>query len=94
MKTMKISVVLAAAALAGAAYSAANDALVSFSTKGPDKYADGATVLDGECYALVWTAPDSAGLAAPQTGAAAPDEEIVLVAPAKAGGAFFKVGRK
>ena len=31
---------------------------------------------------------------APQTGAAAPDEEIVLVAPAKAGGAFFKVGRK
>ena len=32
--------------------------------------------------------------AAPQTGASAPDEEIVLVAPAKAGGAFFKVGRK
>ena len=30
----------------------------------------------------------------PQTGATAPDEEIVLVAPAKAGGAFFKVGRK
>ena len=30
----------------------------------------------------------------PQTGASAPDEEIVLVAPAKSGGAFFKVGRK
>jgi len=25
----------------------------SFSTVGPDKYADGTTVLDGECYALV-----------------------------------------
>lgn len=29
---------------------------VTFSTQGPDKYADGTTVLDGEVYAIVWSA--------------------------------------
>lgn len=32
------------------------DSVVVFSTKGPDTYADGTAVIDGECYALVWTA--------------------------------------
>ena len=32
-----------------------DDARLSFSTKGPDCYADGSVVLDGECYALVWS---------------------------------------
>ena len=32
------------------------DTLIAFSTKGPDTYLDGKTlVADGECYALVWT---------------------------------------
>lgn len=31
------------------------DSAIVFSTLGPDKYADGSTVLDGELYALVWT---------------------------------------
>jgi hypothetical protein len=31
------------------------DSVIVFSTKGPDKYADGTKVLDGESYALVWT---------------------------------------
>jgi hypothetical protein len=31
------------------------DSVIVFSTVGPDKYADGSTVLDGELYALVWT---------------------------------------
>lgn len=31
------------------------DSAIVFSTVGPDKYADGSTVLDGELYALVWT---------------------------------------
>lgn len=35
--------------------SASGDALISFSTKGPDCYADGTSVLAGEVYALVWT---------------------------------------
>ena len=29
--------------------------LISFATKGPDKYAKGDLVANGECYALVWT---------------------------------------
>ncbi|MBR4653894.1 MAG: hypothetical protein IKO72_11105 [Kiritimatiellae bacterium] len=33
----------------------ADDAVVTFSTRGPDRYADGTTVMDGECYALVWS---------------------------------------
>lgn len=48
----------ACAALLGGAVPAAvsEDAgIVGFSTKGPDRYADGTTVLDGEVYALVWT---------------------------------------
>lgn len=46
-------------ALATAAvFAGANDLLISFSTPGPDKYADGTTVLDGELYSLVWTAAD------------------------------------
>ena len=44
-----------AIAFSGAAYAAQNDALITFSTKGPDVYADGSAVLDGECYALVWS---------------------------------------
>lgn len=33
---------------------AQKDSLISFRTCGPDKYADGTVVKDGECYALVW----------------------------------------
>jgi len=40
--------------MALAATAAVNDTLLSFSTPGPDRYADGTMVLDGECYALVW----------------------------------------
>ena len=32
-----------------------NDVVLAFSTPGPDTYKDGATVVDGECYAVVWT---------------------------------------
>lgn len=48
----------ACAALLGGAVAAAvpeDAAVVGFSTTGPDRYADGTTVLDGESYALVWT---------------------------------------
>ncbi len=44
-----------AVALAGAALAAANDVLITFSTPGPDTYADGVKVLDGERYALCWS---------------------------------------
>lgn len=32
-----------------------DDTCVSFSTRGPDRYSDGSVVLDGECYALVYS---------------------------------------
>lgn len=38
-----------------AAFAAANDMLITFSTKGDDTYADGSYVLDGERYALCWS---------------------------------------
>lgn len=56
---MKFTKFIGCAALAMASIGAFADAanvLIMFSTPGPDKYADGATVLDGERYALVWSA--------------------------------------
>ena len=54
---MKYAAILAcgcAALMSAAAFAGADDALITFSTKGPDKYADGSLVKDGENYALVW----------------------------------------
>ena len=39
---------------ASVAVAAENDALLTFSTRGPDRYADGSPVGAGEVYALVW----------------------------------------
>lgn len=48
------------ALLAGAcAFAGIDNVVVTFSTKGPDKYADGEKVVDGEVYALVWVANDA-----------------------------------
>lgn len=86
----KMLAALAAAGLSGAALAAANDLLVTFSTKGPDTYADGQTpVLNKECYALVW---DKAG----EPFAIAADGsttggDIVLVAPVARKGRCPKV---
>ena len=74
-----------AALAATAALAAANDALISFSTKGVDRYADGSAVLDGECYALVWTAAGSNGAAIAADGSVK-GGEIVLTAPVAKGG--------
>lgn len=46
--------VLAALLLSVAARAGETDALVTFSTRGPDRYADGTPVKAGEVYALVW----------------------------------------
>ncbi len=55
---MKFAAIFAcgcAALMSAAAFAAgADDALITFSTKGPDTYADGTVVKDGENYALVW----------------------------------------
>lgn len=54
MKLRDLAVCLLAFALAFCAQ-AADDTLLAFSTKGPDRYADGTPVLEGEMYAVVWT---------------------------------------
>ena len=79
----------AAVLATGVAFAAANDALVTFSTPGPDKYADGETVLDGERYALVWAKSASNLTALPIAADGTLDENygaIVLTAPYAKGG--------
>ena len=39
----------------GIAFAGMEDQVLRFSTPGPDRYADGSVVVDGECYALVWS---------------------------------------
>lgn len=68
--------------LAGTAQSAWNDRLMRCSTVGPDRYADGTRVGDGECYALVHTADGRtfAGFNADGT-CVSTDSVVVAVAP-------------
>ncbi len=80
----KLLTAACALALSLAAFAAQNDALVTFSTKGPDRYADGTTVLDGECYALCWS-PDFANFAIRADGTAE-GGAVVLKAPVAKGG--------
>ena len=88
---MKKSLALAMAALAaGVGFAAQNDALVSFSTPGPDRYADGSVVMDGECYALVFTPKGSEGAVFSADGSVS-GGEIVLAAPVAKNGRCPKV---
>ena len=87
---MKNILFAVAALAAGISFAAQNDALVSFSTQGPDKYADGTTVLDGECYALVFTPKGSDGAVFAADGSVS-GGEIVIAAPVAKGGRCPKV---
>ncbi len=71
---MKKTIAALAALVSAAVFAGQNDLLITFSTPGPDKYADGSVVLDGESYALVWT-PNAGG-----------DSLTVLLAPFAKGG--------
>ena len=82
MKKMKMLIAGFVLALAGMA-TAAMDTVLTFSTVGPDRYADGTDVVDGECYALVWTA-DVAGFTLSDDGTAT-GGKVVLVAPVAEG---------
>ena len=54
-KTARIMAVAAVMVCAACAFGSIQDKLARFSTPGPDRYADGSIVQDGECYALVWS---------------------------------------
>ena len=41
--------------MCGVMFAGMEDKVLRFSTPGPDRYADGSVVRDGECYALVWS---------------------------------------
>jgi len=85
---MKKSLAFALSAISLAVFAAQNDVLITFSTPGPDTYADGVTkVVDGECYALVWT---KGGCAFPGFNAdgtvATSDSRLLIVSACAAGG--------
>lgn len=63
------------------------DRLVEFSTPGPDSYADGTAVCDGECYALVWSPKGASfsGFNADGTAVSASDR-VVLAGALAVGG--------
>ena len=63
------------------AVAAENDALMTFSTRGPDRYADGSPVGAGEVYALVWVRSGHAFAGVDLNGAPVdPANSAVLVA--------------
>ena len=64
-----------------------NDKLARFSTPGPDRYADGSIVVDGECYALVWSPAGTtfSGFNADGTPVSATDRVVLAGALAKGG---------
>lgn len=78
----KIAAFFSVLTLAGVAFGAANDTVISFSTPGIDSYADGSRVLPGESYALVWTAKGSTfgGLSA-DCQPISENDKLVMVAP-------------
>ena len=55
LKNHRIAVLFAIVSFCACAYGSMQDKLARFSTPGPDCYADGTIVRDGECYALVWS---------------------------------------
>ena len=67
---------------AGLSFAGITDYVATFSTPGPDRYADGTIVADGECYALVWSPKGMAfsGFNADGTPISSQDR-LVLAAP-------------
>ena len=63
------------------------DMMLRFSTPGTDRYADGTAVVDGECYALVWSPKGTAfsGFNADGTAVSSSDRVVLAAALAKDG---------
>ena len=78
---MCLAVVLGLAAVVRAA---TDDVFISYTTPGPDRYADGTLVRDGECYALVCTKAGRAfgGFTAAGTVSFPETDDLAVVAPA------------
>ena len=86
---MKKILMMLAMAATSAALAGQDNLLATFSTKGPDCYADGTVVKDGESYALVWTKAGAAFAGITVTGEAVGDQNlnrVLCVAPLAKGG--------
>lgn len=82
MKFNKIVLFLITVAVTAVAFADASNVLIAFSTKGPDCYADGKTVVrDGEWYALVWSADGVFDGITVDCKAVDNNDEVVLMAP-------------
>lgn len=85
MKKFLLGLVSACFVACGA-YADANNKLISFSSPGLDRYADGRIVLDGEWYALVWSADGNFEGFTPDCAPVDENDRVVIVAPLAEGG--------
>lgn len=67
--------------LAAASFAGKENVVVTFHTQGPDTYADGSKVLDGETYALVWTPAGATFQGIKADGSAVAPSKVALKAP-------------
>ena len=81
MKKKSIALLLSLGITAVTFANSLGDARLSFSTKGPDCYADGTQVMDGECYALTWSKDGNFEGFTADGECADPEDRIVLLAP-------------
>jgi hypothetical protein len=79
-KTAKILAIFAVVFCPVVAYGSMQDKLARFSTPGPDRYADGSIVRDGECYALVWSPAGTTFSGFNADGTAASSRDRVVLA--------------
>lgn len=77
----KSLIMLGAAFMATVAVAGMNNLVIAFSSTGPDRYADGTVVKDGEIYALVW-APTGAEFAGFNSDGTVVGDECKLVVKA------------
>ena len=99
LKTARILVVSAVALGSVCAFGSIQDKLARFSTPGPDRYADGSVVRDGECYALVWSPAGTVFSGFNADGTAVSSRDRVVLAGALAQGgrcrdAIFQIPAK
>lgn len=67
--------------LAAASFAGKDNVVITFCSQGPDTYADGSAVLDGETYALVWTPQGATFQGFAADGSAVAPSKVVLKAP-------------
>lgn len=86
MKSTQICAFAACACMAFGAFADAANTLITFSTPGPDTYADGVPAQKGEIYALVWSKDGNFDGFTAKGEAADPNDQVIFKAPLATGG--------